>query len=420
MVNRGMDESHFKYDQRSQLKVVYFTIVPLISESNGGGICCRNHILRMHEDPGLQLSVIAAGPSNREAGTLEFFRSNGIDGQFIPYKPTVRDAAGRPPAGSLPWCSEHWPFLGEVEGFEQRHVDDALRAYAEKVQADCIVIDYLPSCYVVPRLLTSSMPVVTITLNREAEFYEDLLRLGAVLYGRPTSRIAAKRLHAFEAEIYRRSKAVVTIGKYDHPHPAPGRPAAVWMPPTLPPKPVPWQPSNSRTLFFVGNRGHFPNGVAIEWLVTQFAPELEALDPTIELAIIGARSEDVPGDWHRPSVTYLGLSDRPTLDGLFRSAGAMIAPIANTYGAKFKVAEAISYGTPILAPESALSGVSFLPWLPRIRLDQPREAAIIAMELVNDVCVQRSMSVRMLDDAAAFRASPAASWSHQLRTILSE
>jgi glycosyltransferase involved in cell wall biosynthesis len=401
---------------KKRLRVVYFTCVPLNKAAGGGHLCCRNHVERLNADIDLELVAVVAGPADAEAETMEYFCSRGIEGRFIAYKQVSRDANGVPPRDTLPWPTNRWPYLNEVEAREQRHVDRTLKAYVIQKDPDCIIIDYLPSAYFVPSLFSMRTPIVTITLNREADFYQEMILRKISLYGRRANGIAGFRLGLAETLIHWRSRAVVTIGKYDKPRRVLGRPRAFWIPPYMDPKPDPWSYSGARSLFFVGNHGHFPNRDAIEWLATQFAPELETIAPSIRLKIVGANRAEVPEAWHLRNVDYLGVSDQLTLKGLFQSEAALIAPISNSFGAKFKVIEAIAYGTPLLAPESAMSGVSFLPWLPRIQLDRPREAARAAQSLIDDAEAQKRLSAKMRDAAAEFIRTQEGIWGRQLRS----
>lgn len=403
---------------QKRLRVVYFTRVPLNSAAGGGHLCCRNHVERLNADREMEMVAVVAGPADAEAGTMEYFRAQGIKGQFIAYRGVSRDAQGRPPRGTLPWLTYRWPFLDEIEGREQNHIDQTLKTYVIENAPDCVLIDYLPSAYFVPSLFSMQTPIVTITLNREADFYHCMILRGVSLYGRPTNRIAGLRLRLAEALIHWRSRAIVTIGRYDAPRRILGHPPTFWLPPFMDLKRDPWSHSGSRSLFFVGNQGHFPNRDAIEWLATQFAPELETIDPSIRLKIVGAERAEVPEKWRMPNVDYLGVSDQSTLTGLFQSEAALIAPISNNFGAKFKVVEAIAYGTPLLAPESAMSGVPFLPWLPRIQLDRPREAALAAQLLVDDAEAQTKLSAKMREAAAEFIRTQDGIWGRQLRAAI--
>lgn len=400
---------------KERLRIVYFTCVPLNDATNGGRQCCRNHLERLNADPDLELNAIAAGPAGDEAGTLEYFRSRGIDGRFIAYKQVSRSSRGAPRT-ALPWATGRWPYLNEVEAREQNHVDRTLRAYVIAREADCILIDYLPSAYFVPSLFLIGTPVVSITLNREADFYQEMVDRKITLYGRPANRIAKFRLRLAEARIHWSSRAVATIGRHDMPRRFLGRPRTFWIPPYLDPKAEPWSYSGSQDMFFVGNQGHFPNRDAIEWLATQFAPRLAGVAPSMRLKIVGASQGEVPEAWNATNVDYLGFADQAAVSRLFQLAAAFIAPISNNFGAKFKVAEAIAYGTPLLVPESAMSGVPFLPWLSRIRLDRPLEAARAAKTLIENAEAQRTMSANIRDSAAEFIRTQGGIWGRQLRS----
>lgn len=386
----------------TRLRVIYFTRVPVHNTISGGQLCCRNHIERLAADGTLDCTFVVAGPAENEAATLEYFRAIGVHGRFIRFAP--------PPYPPLPWITERWPYLDEIPARQQGSVDTEFYSLIVELCPACIVLDYLPSAYFVPSVFRSRVPVVTITLNREASFFEELRRRDIRAHAKPFTRVAGLRLRLAEAAIQQRSAAVVTIGKYDRPLFA----RSILMAPYLDPSPQPWV-GGSRSLFFVGNRFHFPNHDAMEWLATRFAPELEALDPLLRLKLVGATAQDVPAAWHRPNIEFLGIGDNSTLQHLFRTEAAMIAPISNTYGAKFKVAEAISYGIPLLVPESAMSGVPYLPWLPRIDLQRPGEAATAAHALLSSDTRQREMSARILADARTFIGEQSGAWARTLR-----
>jgi glycosyltransferase involved in cell wall biosynthesis len=386
----------------------------LDSIAGGGQLSCRNHIERLCADPQLELLAVASGPAAAESGTLGYFASLGIAGRFVSYRGGHGDD-GAMQSGARPWLPRRWPYLNEPEALAQPHVDDAIRVLILQYRPDCLIVDYLPSAYFLPRTLGLGVPVVMITLNREADFYRQMMLRGLVLYGRPANWIAWLRLVLAEARIHRRSRLVVTIGRYDAPWRFMGRPRTCWIAPFMDPKTERWAFSGARSLFFVGNQGHFPNRDAIEWLATRFAPELLEIAPTIRLKIVGAERADVPERWQPANVEYLGVADQLVVQRLFQSEAAFIAPIANDFGAKFKVVECIAYGTPLLAPQSAMSGVPFLSWLARLDLKEPRDAARAAKSLVEDAESQRQMSRAILNSASEFAAAQRGIWGRQLR-----
>jgi glycosyltransferase involved in cell wall biosynthesis len=390
--------------------------VPLNQGSNGGTLSCRNHLRRLNADPSLELFAIAVGPANAEIGTAEYLQSQGILGRFIAYQASSSEVT--PAHSRLPWMVRRWPYYHEIDAREQSHIDQHLQNYVVENAPDCIVVDYLPSAFYIPSVYSMNWPVLTITLNRETDFYLDLAIRKVPIYGRPANRVAALRLRCREALTLRRSAAVVVIGKYDRPRKIFGRPIGCWVPPYMDQQPDPWSYSGSRNLFFVGNHLHFPNRDAIEWLATRLAPELQVLDPSIGIKIVGADLSDVPEAWRAKNIDYLGTSDARTLQALFRSEAALIAPISNDFGAKYKVAEAIAYGTPLLAPESAMSGVPFLPWLPRIELDKPAAAANAAKSLIDHHEAQRHMSAEIRASARTFIRSQQGVWGRVIRAAV--
>jgi len=222
----------------------------------------------------------------------------------------------------------------------------------------------------------------------------------------------------FEKLTHWRSKAIVAIGRYDVPQRYMGRPRAFWIPPYLDPVLEPWSYSATNSLYFVGNRGHYPNGLAIEWIATEFAPELQRLNPTIKVRIVGASVHDVPEHWLVPNIEYLGFADEETVRTLFTTEDVLLVPIDNNFGAKFKVAEAIAFGTPLLATKAAMSGVSFLPWLPNIQLEKPAEAARLARDLVADAAALRGMSKRIRSEAQSYIQMHEGEWTTVLRAVL--
>ena len=68
------------------MRVLYFTVVPLAGGTNGGSICCRNHVTRLSQDPGIELFGMVAGPLEWKAGTDEFFAELGVPYHFQPFR----------------------------------------------------------------------------------------------------------------------------------------------------------------------------------------------------------------------------------------------------------------------------------------------------------------------------------------------
>ena len=143
-------------------------------------------IERLAADGTLDCTFVVAGPPRNEAATLEYFDAIGVKGRFIRYAP--------PPYPRLPWITKHWPYLDEVPARQQRSVDSEFGSRVVELSPACVIIDYLPSAYFVPSVFRSRVPIVTITLNREASFFEELRCRNIPIYDKPFTRIAGLRL----------------------------------------------------------------------------------------------------------------------------------------------------------------------------------------------------------------------------------
>jgi hypothetical protein len=52
---------------------------------NGVSLCCRNHVIRLASDPGVELFGFVIGPEARRAGTAAFFAELGVSHHFETY-----------------------------------------------------------------------------------------------------------------------------------------------------------------------------------------------------------------------------------------------------------------------------------------------------------------------------------------------
>lgn len=117
------------------------------------------------------------------------------------------------------------------------------------------------------------------------------------------------------------------------------------------------------------------NRDAVEWICTKLSSPLLAIDPGISIRIIGAEAGNVPAEWRRPNVEFLGVGDATLVDRELRETGLFIAPISNPFGSKIKLLDCLARGTPFAATRQALSGLAQLGAVPLIRLDDPNQSA---------------------------------------------
>jgi len=102
-------------------------------------------------------------------------------------------------------------------------------------------------------------------------------------------------------------------------------------------------------LAFLGGYAHPPNKVAMDWFIEKVMPELHARRPDLDLHIWGSHIPEGNGWENQPGVVLEGYAQ--SLDDVFDSAFAFVAPLQAGAGIKGKVLDSIAYGVPtILSP----------------------------------------------------------------------
>jgi len=363
-------------------RVLYFTAVPLDRADNGGALVCRNHVRRLSQSLSQDLIVCNAGRDHQREGTEVFANSLGTTLRYAQLEQR-----------SSVTVHPRWAFFWETLASGQRQVDRVVMEIVDEIKPDVAIIDYLFSALFVPSLFTAPVRRVMITLNRELEFYREQRRLR----GQPPDP-SEQRLADFENWVYTACNAVVALTAADIPPIAAARSRVV--PPLFDPAAHRWC-YGGKTLLFVGNTNHHPNFLAVQWLATSLAPALEAVDREVKIEIIGAAADDMPPQWRRPNVSYLGVGDGALVTQKLNSCGLFVAPIANNFGSKIKLLDCLSHATPFAATEEALSGVRFLEGVPCIRLDQPRQAAELTSGLLQDGARLTALSQSLAAQLAA-------------------
>jgi hypothetical protein len=169
------------------------------------------------------------------------------------------------------------------------------------------------------------------------------------------------------------------------------------LPPILRERNQRWSYHGTKCALFLGNIAHFPNRLAIEWICNKLAPEMRRVDRHLAINIIGATAAQVPPEWRSSNINFLGTADSSEVVRQMTSTDLFIAPIANEYGAKMKLAECVAHGTPFVATRGAMSGLPFLDAIPRIALDEPSAAAHLIQELLRtpEALIKLSQSITL-------------------------
>ena len=243
------------------------------------------------------------------------------------------------------------------------------------------------------------MPCCLITLNNELVFHQ-MMRLQGGVFGegaycrlqrwllRHANWLANLRYRNYLESVYSRCAGIVALTQGDLPSTLSRNVVTAVIPPVLKQSDVQWSYRASRCVLFVGNIHvlkfvHFGNRLAIEWICCELAPQLLRADDRITINIIGATQDQVPTSWQCANVNLMGRADKEEVDRQMTTADLFIAPISNNFGAKLKLSECVSRGTPFLATEAAMSGLPVWTSIPRIHLEKPRAAADLIVDHMN-------------------------------------
>jgi glycosyltransferase involved in cell wall biosynthesis len=384
--------------------------------TTGWTICSDNHIRRIAKDSEVDLTVIAVARSSLRAELAEHLRKLDVKSVILPM--------GREHMTVWERCQRRLKrtymlglaFTGEDMAIKNPDLARRILEVLRRLQPDLLLVEYLPLFALlggVPR----GVPTAVITVNREAEFFRHMHKANQQYGWRKA--IAGWRMERFEREVHKCAHKIITIGPPDIPdYIDPQRAACIT--PNLDEADAPWQLSKSRSAFFVGNMRHYPNRRAIEFVATRLAPFLLRADPTIKLKIVGVSELDVAATWRHANVLFLGLGDSATPDALFRHEDLMLCPVDNTFGMKFKVAEAIASGTPTLVSNETGLCIPHIPSIPRLPLDDPAAWAATISRLVNNPSALIELHETIKWQARNFATGQANIWSKVLKGVQAE
>jgi glycosyltransferase involved in cell wall biosynthesis len=136
------------------------------------------------------------------------------------------------------------------------------------------------------------------------------------------------------------------------------------------------------TLLFVAARTK-PNIESLEWFLTQVWPAVRSAAPQTELRVVGSVCTAFAG-CRTPGVSMLGFVDR--IDDEYRNCWAVIAPlVSGSSGVKIKIAEALSFGRPVVTTSIGVDPGRPLEYGDAVRVaDDPAQFAAQLIGIVSD------------------------------------
>jgi hypothetical protein len=174
---------------------------------------------------------------------------------------------------------------------------------------------------------------------------------------------------------------------------------------------------NEKTVFYVGNVGYHPNRLGVDYIIREIAPRVLAQIPDAIFKIVGASPDQVDSHLHRPVDPPVG--DLLTRRGsrAVRDRESLRCPDKNTFGVKFKVAEAMSYGTPTIVSHETKLGFPQHRRLPSFALDNPLKGAETVASFLRNPESLVSLSHDLLAEHRAFAWTQRTIWSSTLSAV---
>jgi hypothetical protein len=110
----------------------------------------------------------------------------------------------------------------------------------------------------------------------------------------------------------------------------------------------------------------------------------------------------------------MGTATPQQVENLFLTASLFCVPIKNTFGMKFKVAEALSYGTPFIASKETMLGFPYLNDFPVLDLDNAANSAARVTSMLRNPSEIKAVSENALEKQRNFAETQKNIWSRTL------
>jgi glycosyltransferase involved in cell wall biosynthesis len=142
-------------------------------------------------------------------------------------------------------------------------------------------------------------------------------------------------------------------------------------------------------LVFVAHFDHDANVDGIVYFCDHVLPLIQNQVPDIRLRIVGHSPPKAVRDLAGPNVAVLGYV--PDIRALYESSAVAIALMRFGGGLKGKIAEAMSYGLPVVTNSVCLEGFSLSPGENVLIGDDPEQFARAVVEVLQDVNLYQTM-----------------------------
>lgn len=145
-----------------------------------------------------------------------------------------------------------------------------------------------------------------------------------------------------------------------------------------------WKYTNSRELIFIGETNYHPNFDAISWLRWSLLPEINKIDKSISINIIGKADSLSITNMSSENFKFSGFLSQNNFDSKLSNCGLMISPVDLGSGIKIKLIECLARGVPVIATSPSIRGLEKIKSIKKINRSKPDLAAKICIDLLNN------------------------------------
>lgn len=156
------------------------------------------------------------------------------------------------------------------------------------------------------------------------------------------------------------------------------------------PKPCAVEPSQRNGLAFLGGFGHPPNRQAVDWFLSHVMPLLRIKRPDLTFHIWGSGIPDDTNWEQMPGVVVEGYAE--SLDQVFNTCYAFVAPLLAGAGIKGKVLDSIAYGVPTVLSPTAAEATGLIHDSSTLIANSPEQWIMQIERLLDDQALWRRIS----------------------------
>ncbi|MDQ3667294.1 MAG: glycosyltransferase [Acidobacteriota bacterium] len=149
-------------------------------------------------------------------------------------------------------------------------------------------------------------------------------------------------------------------------------------------------PEEREGLLFIGHMSHRPNSDAVNYFMREIYPLLKQRLPSVTFYIVGSSASPEIEAYDSATVRIMGYV--PDINPILRSARVFIAPLRFGAGVNGKIAEALSYGVPVVTTSIGAEGVGLTSEENAMIADDPEEFANSVLRVYRDMDLWRRLS----------------------------